>query len=92
MDLKKALNLNTYKWWRNHRRVVTFGGFLVLFAWYLSPVIQEAKNKQSCIDIMRKEYVAGRKNKEIGYGTGMKYLNEKEEAFMAAYIKCNKLD
>ena len=52
MDLKKTLNLNTYEWWRNHRRVVAFGGFLVLFACYLSPVIQAAKNKNTCVDAL----------------------------------------
>ena len=49
MDLKKVLNLNTYEWWRNHRRVVTFGGFLVLFGCWVNPVIQESRNKNSCI-------------------------------------------
>ena len=49
MDLKKALNLNGYDWWRNHRRVVTFGGFLVLFGCWVNPVIQESRNKNSCV-------------------------------------------
>ena len=49
MDLKKALNLNSYEWWRNHRRVVTFGGFLVLFGSWVNPVIQESRNKNSCV-------------------------------------------
>ena len=37
MDLKKALNLNSYEWWRRHRKVVTYGGFLLIFAWYIRP-------------------------------------------------------
>ena len=41
-----------YKWWKGHRRVVTFGGFLVLFAWYLSPLIQSAKDKNNCINMI----------------------------------------
>ena len=49
MDLKKALNLNSYEWWRNHRRVVTFGGFLVLLGFWVNPVIQESRNKNSCV-------------------------------------------
>ena len=49
MDLKKTLNLNSYEWWRNHRRVVTFGGFLVLFGLWVNPVIQESRNKNSCV-------------------------------------------
>ena len=32
---KKRLNLNSYKWWRNHRRFVTLGIFLALFAGYI---------------------------------------------------------
>ena len=48
-DWEKRLNLNTYKWWRRHRKVVTYGGFLLAFSWYLSPLIQEAKNKNLCV-------------------------------------------
>jgi len=70
---------------------ITLGIFLILFGWWINPVIQEARNKQSCIDITRKEFVAGQKNEEYGYDTDYQYLNEKEEAFMAAYIKCNRL-
>ena len=49
-DWKKKLNLNSYEWWRNHRRVVTFGGFLLLFAWYINPVIQVHRNKITCAE------------------------------------------
>tara|TARA_B100000579_G_C22476145_1_gene685713 strand:+ start:42 stop:356 length:315 start_codon:yes stop_codon:yes gene_type:complete len=35
MHLQKILNLNSYKWWRNHRRFVTLGLFLALFASYI---------------------------------------------------------
>ena len=55
-EWKKVFNLNSYEWWRNHRRVVTFGGFLILFAWYLSPVIQEAKYKNKCIRNLTEEF------------------------------------
>ena len=50
-DWKKRLNLNSYEWWRNHRRVVTFGGFLLLFAWYINPVIQVHRNKITCAEL-----------------------------------------
>jgi len=50
-ELKKVFNLNSYEWWRNHRRVVTFGSFLGLFAWYINPVIKEAAYKNRCIEI-----------------------------------------
>ena len=35
MNLKKKLNLNSYEWWRNHRRIITLGIFLGLFAGYV---------------------------------------------------------
>ena len=43
-----------YEWWKNHRRVITFGGFVILFAFYLSPVIKEAKYKNICIRLSSK--------------------------------------
>ena len=45
---KKALNLNSYEWWRNHRRVVTLGSFLILFGVFLSPLINNARDKRIC--------------------------------------------
>ena len=38
-----------YEWWKNHRKVITYGTFVVLFGFYLSPVIKEAKYKNKCI-------------------------------------------
>ena len=38
-----------YEWWKNHRKVVTYGAFIVLFSFYLSPVVKEAKYKNKCI-------------------------------------------
>ena len=35
MNLQKKLNLNSYEWWRNHRRFVTLGIFLAFFAAYV---------------------------------------------------------
>ncbi len=35
MDIKEKFNLNSYEWWRNHRRVVTVGIFLAIFAGYV---------------------------------------------------------
>ena len=43
-----------YEWWENHRRFITFVGFIILFGFYLSPVIKEAKYKNSCIRISSK--------------------------------------
>ena len=38
-----------YEWWKNHRKVLTYGTFIILFGFYLSPVIKEAKYKNQCI-------------------------------------------
>ena len=38
-----------YEWWKNHRKIVTYGAFIVLFGFYLSPVVKEAKYKNQCI-------------------------------------------
>ena len=38
-----------YQWWMNHRRVVVFGFFLSLFAFYLrSPFDKEIQIKDTC--------------------------------------------
>ena len=38
-----------YEWWKKHRKVVTYGAFIVLFGFYLFPVVKEAKYKNLCI-------------------------------------------
>ena len=38
-----------YQWWKNHRKVLTYGAFIVLFSVYLSPLIKESKYKNQCI-------------------------------------------
>ena len=38
-----------YEWWKNHRKVATYGIFIVLFSLYFSPLIKEAKYKNKCI-------------------------------------------
>ena len=45
------MNNKFYEWWKKHRRVATFAGFLILFAFYVSPVIKEAKYKNTCIKL-----------------------------------------
>ncbi len=49
LDLKKTLNLNSYEWWRNHRRFVTIGIFLALFAGYVrEPSAKNFKVNDTC--------------------------------------------
>ena len=54
-----------YKWWANHRRVVTYGGFIVLFGFYLYPVIREAKFKNTCIKLSTKGALTKFKDENI---------------------------
>ena len=49
IDLKKKLNLNSYEWWRNHRRFVTLGLFLAFFAGYVrGPSAKDFKVNDIC--------------------------------------------
>ena len=43
-----------YEWWKNHRKVITFGIFLVLLGIYISPIVKEAKYKNKCIKLSEK--------------------------------------
>jgi hypothetical protein len=48
-DWKKVFNLNTYEWWRNHRRVVTFALLLFAFGSYVRyPSAKLLKIKDAC--------------------------------------------
>ncbi len=78
-----------YKWWENHRRVVTFGGFLILLSLYLSPLIKEAKLKNTCIKLSEK----GALNKFSEDNIAEKLLKEtgltiKELAKIEGYKNC----
>ena len=61
-----------YQWLKNHRRVVTLGGFLILLGWYVSPVIKEAKYKNTCISLSEKAAL----NKFEGDNIGETLLKE----------------
>ena len=59
-ELKKFFNLNSYEWWRNHRRVVIFGLFLSIFAFYLGyPLYKEAKVKDTCAKLNSNYQITG---------------------------------
>ena len=78
-----------YQWWKNHRRVVTFGGFLILLGLYVSPVINEAKYKNKCITLS----VKGALNKFKGDKIGETLLKEtglsiEELAKIEGYKNC----
>ena len=38
-----------YEWWKNHRKLITYGAFIISFGFYLSPVVREAEYKNQCI-------------------------------------------
>ena len=48
------MELKIFDWWKKHRSVLTYGGFLILFCLYISPVIKEAKYKNTCIKLSDK--------------------------------------
>ena len=43
MNLKKILNLNNYEFWQNHKKMITYGGFLFFLAFYFSPLVEQAR-------------------------------------------------
>ena len=48
------MNNKFYEWWTNNKSLLTFGGFLILFSLYISPVVKEAKYKNTCIKFSNK--------------------------------------
>ncbi len=51
---------NFYQWWKNHRKFVTLGLFLFLFAFYLrSPFDKEAKIKDTCAKLNSSYQITG---------------------------------
>tara|TARA_Y100000739_G_C20289444_1_gene320348 strand:+ start:214 stop:525 length:312 start_codon:yes stop_codon:yes gene_type:complete len=90
-EIKEFFNLNSYEWWRNHRRIVTFGGFLILFALYLSPVIKEANNKNRCIKISKKVllFQVKKSDARINKIKNQMGVSPKEFSEWQAYKDCN---
>ena len=59
-ELKKVFNLNSYEWWRNHRRIVTFSLLLFIFAFYLgTPFHNETKVKDTCAKLNSSYQITG---------------------------------
>ena len=49
-----------YQWWKNHRRIITFGLFLSIFAIYLrTPFDREAKVKDTCAKLNSSYQITG---------------------------------
>tara|TARA_B100000700_G_C15024279_1_gene847336 strand:+ start:1660 stop:1980 length:321 start_codon:yes stop_codon:yes gene_type:complete len=70
MDLKKKLNLNGYEWWRNHRRFITLGIFLALFASYIrEPSAKDFKVNDICGKLSADLITGEKAAKELKLGT-----------------------
>tara|TARA_B100000700_G_C14984566_1_gene828133 strand:- start:1394 stop:1648 length:255 start_codon:yes stop_codon:yes gene_type:complete len=78
--LKNILNLNSYEWWRNHRRFITLGGFLILFGVYINPVINIARDKRICAETIAK-------NNLKAYEKAIKKFDLAERSSLVVY--CN---
>ena len=78
-----------YQWWKNHRRLLTFGGSLILLGLYVSPVIKESKYKNICIKLSEKGALNKFKTDNIGEAvlkeTG---LSIKDLAIIEGYKNC----
>jgi len=49
-----------YQWWKNHRRFITIGLFLFIFAFYLrSPFDRDAKVKDTCAKLNSSYQISG---------------------------------
>ena len=54
------MEIKFYQWWKNHRRVVVFGLFLSIFAFYLrAPFDKEAKVKDTCAKLNSSYQITG---------------------------------
>ena len=49
-----------YQWWKNHRKIVTFGLYLTLFAFYLRiPFDEEVRVKDTCAKLNSSYQITG---------------------------------
>ena len=64
-NLKKTFNLNSYEWWRNHRRFVTLGIFLAIFGVYIrTPYSNDFKVKDICGKLNSSYQITGKEAME----------------------------
>ena len=49
-----------YQWWKNHRRIATFGLFLLISVFYLrNPLAKEAQVKDTCAKLNSSYQITG---------------------------------
>ena len=80
-----------YQCWENYRGVLTYGAFIILFGFYLSPIVKEAIYKNQCIMYSTRGALTKFNKDEIGETlleeTG---LNIDELAKIEGYKNCIK--
>jgi len=96
MDSEGDPDFNLYKLWSNHRRVVTFGGVLILFGAYINPIIQTHKRKSICADIESYRAIRSKENgsqyfyrmsKKLGLNIDRKGFTPRDIGVFCAYYK-----
>ncbi len=54
------MEIKFYQWWKNHRRLITFGLFLSIFAVYIrTPFDKEVKVKDTCAKLNSNYQIEG---------------------------------
>ena len=81
INLKKTFNLNSYEWWRNHRRFVTLGIFLAIFAFYVrTPSSNDFKVRDTCGRLNSSYQITGEEAMEKLKLTQLKDFDNRETA------------
>ena len=82
-SFKDFLNLNTYAWWRNHRRFVTIGLFLAIFANFIrTPSSNDYTIKDTCARLNSNYQITG---KEALEKLNLKSINSYDDRLIANY-------
>ena len=83
MKLTNILNLNSYEFWRNHRRFITAGIFLALFGSYIRlPIANDFKVKDTCAKLNSSYQITGAEAIKI---LKLKSLSDYEDRTLANY-------
>ena len=70
-----------YQWWKNHRRLVTIGLFLSIFAFYIrTPFEKESKVRDTCARLNSSYQITGDEAMKKLYLKEIKNYNNRELA------------
>ena len=79
--LEESPNFNIYKWWKNHRRIVTIGLFLGILAFYIRlPFAKDAKVKDTCAKLNSSYQITGEEALKLLKLKEIKNYNNRELA------------